>query len=412
MTTTDTFDLTLTTLTYGGECMGRLPDGRAVFVPFTLPGEKVRIRLVEEKRGFARAELIEILQPSPDRIEPQCPEFTLCGGCDYAHIPYHVQLQAKQDILRDQLTRIGGIAAPPVETTVASPLEWHYRNNVQFHLDPQGRLGCQERRSHRVVPLQTSLLAEESLNEVFSRLQFDPGSGIDRVTLRAGAGGEVMLVLESEALDTPEMTLEELDISVVHLSPGGALVLAGSPAIVMEALDRPFRVSAETFFQVNTPVAQLMVAHILETLPLTPAATLLELYCGAGLFSAFLARRVRGLVGIESSPTACADFEVNLDEFDNVELYEAPVEGVLPSLDLKPDIILADPPRAGMGPKVIEQIVKLSPQVLAYISCDPSTLARDAKRLLAANYRLERVTAFDMFPQTYHIESISLFTKK
>jgi 23S rRNA (uracil1939-C5)-methyltransferase len=391
--------------------MGRLPDGRAVFVPFTLPGERVRVRLVEEKRGFARAELLEVLEPSPDRIEPRCPEFTLCGGCDYAHMPYSLQLTAKRDILRDQLTRIGGIQDPPMEAVVPSPKQWHYRNNVQFHLDTEGRLGCQERRSNKVVPMQVSLLAEEPINEIFPLLKFDPGSGIERVSLRADADGDLILILESENIETPELTIEELPISVVHLSPAGALVLAGSGEQAFELAGRSFVVSAESFFQVNTLVAEKMVEHILQILPLLGDSSLLELYCGAGLFSAFLAPKVGRLVGIESSPSACEDFAVNLDEFENVELYEAPVEEALPHLDLKPDLVLADPPRAGMGPKVVEQVLRMAPRVLVYVSCDPSTLARDAKRLLEGGYRLERVTPFDMFPQTYHIESISLFVK-
>lgn len=405
------FEISLTHFTYGGECMGRLPDGRAVFVPFTIPGEQARVRLVEEKRGFARAELLEVLKPSPKRIDPQCPEFQLCGGCDYAHMPYSLQLKAKREIVIDQLTRIGKIEQPPVEETIASPKEWHYRNNIQLHIDPRGRLGCQERRTNRVIPLETSSLAEEAINEILPQLSFEPDAGIERVSLRAGTDGEVMLVLESENLTTPELTVEELPISVVHTSPAGALVLAGSGEITMDVLKRPFTVSAESFFQVNTLMAERMVQHILETIPGAPGETLLELYCGAGLFSAFLAPKVSRLVGIESSPSACADFEINLDEFENVELYEAPVEAALPHVDIKPDVILTDPPRAGMGPVVVKHILKMQPKMLAYVSCDPSTLARDAKLLIEGGYRLKRVTPFDLFPQTYHIESISIFVR-
>jgi 23S rRNA (uracil1939-C5)-methyltransferase len=155
-----------------------------------------------------------------------------------------------------------------------------------------------------------------------------------------------------------------------------------------------------------------MVTHLLERLPLDLASTVMDVYCGVGLFSAFLAPRVERLIGIETSPLACEDFVVNLDEFDNIELYEASAEQVLPGWEPRPDIILVDPPRSGLALPVVDAILRLSPSVLAYVSCDPSTLGRDAKRLSAGGYHLVRMTPFDMFPQTYHIESISLWEKE
>jgi 23S rRNA (uracil1939-C5)-methyltransferase len=162
---------------------------------------------------------------------------------------------------------------------------------------------------------------------------------------------------------------------------------------------------------VNTPVAEKMVKHLLANLPLTPAITLFDIYCGVGLFSAFLAPRCGRVIGVESSPSACEDFSVNLDEFDHVELYEGLAEEVLPHLEVSPDLVLVDPPRAGLEKRVVDGILKLSPQVIAYVSCDPSTLARDAKRLIEGGYKLKQVTLFDLFPQTSHIESISIFER-
>jgi len=175
--------------------------------------------------------------------------------------------------------------------------------------------------------------------------------------------------------------------------------------------DRLFHVSAASFFQVNTEMAGKMAAHLLAHLRVSPATTLLDVYCGVGLFSAFFAPRLGRLIGIESSPSACEDFAVNLDEFDNVELYEAPAEDVLPALDVKPDIAIVDPPRAGLEKRSLDALLARGPARIAYVSCDPSTLARDAARLIAGCYRLVQVTPFDLFPQTYHIESISIFEK-
>jgi 23S rRNA (uracil1939-C5)-methyltransferase len=190
------------------------------------------------------------------------------------------------------------------------------------------------------------------------------------------------------------------------------VVLAGDPYLVMQVKDRSFRVSAGSFFQVNTGMAAKMVEHVLSIVPVDRDTTLLDIYCGVGLFSAFFAEKVGRLIGIEASASACSDFAVNLDEFDNVELYEAPAEEVLPGLEVSAQVAIVDPPRAGLDKRVLQAIVDLGPQRLVYVSCDPSTLSRDARHLLAGGYQLLQVTPFDLFPQTFHIESISLFERE
>jgi 23S rRNA (uracil1939-C5)-methyltransferase len=321
-------------------------------------------------------------------------------------------LDAKVTILREQLERIGGLTDAPIRPVVPCPNPWYYRNHVQFHLTPDGRLGFQAARSNRVVPIRECHLPEEALNQVWPQIELEPVPGLERVGLRLGAEDEVMLVLESSDPQPIEFSVVELPLSAVHLGPGGVLVLAGSDSIVMEVFGRPFRVSAESFFQVNTLMAAAMVDYVQKNLPLSLDSTLLDVYCGVGLFSAFLAPKVKRLVGIEVSPSACEDFTVNLDEFDHVELYEAQAETVLRSLDFHPDAILVDPPRAGLDRQVLDGILAQGVPWLVYISCDPATLARDSKRLVAGGYRLDSITPFDLFPQTYHIESISIWIRK
>jgi 23S rRNA (uracil1939-C5)-methyltransferase len=400
-------ELTLTTLTYGGEAMGRLPDNRAVFVPFGLPGERVRVRLTEEKRGFARAELVEVLEPSPERIAPRCLHFGVCGGCHYQHLPYEAQLKVKADILRDQLKRIGKLENPPVQPTVGSPSQWNYRNHVQFHLTGAGKLGFVPARGSEVIPISECHLPEAPLNDLWPQLEFEPGTEVERVSLRAG--DELMLLLESDSPEPPELEVEA-GISVVHLYEEHPVVMVGEGSLSMQVRGRDFQVSAGSFFQVNTAMAEKMVEHVLSKLP-AALDTVLDLYCGAGLFSAFLAPRCKRLIGVESSESACEDFAVNLDEFDGVELYEGAAEDVIPHLEAEPALVLVDPPRAGLERQVLDSILKMNPPMLLYVSCDPSTLARDAARLVAGGYRLVEVTPFDLFPQTYHIESISLFQR-
>lgn len=406
----ETFDLVLEKLTYGGDAMGRLPDNRAVFVPFGLPGERVRVRLVEEKKNFARGEIVELLEPLPDRIAAKCRHFGECGGCHYQNLPYEKQLQAKTDILIDQLKRIGKIETPPVKPMVACPNPWNYRNHVQFSLDRNGKLGFQAPNSNKVIPIEECHLPETSVNDLWPQLDFEPETDVERVSLRLGMDDDLMLVLESDSPEPPDLEIEA-GVSIAHVYEGNAVIIAGSDHILMRVLGREFKVSAASFFQVNTVMAGKMVEHLLANLPISPTTTLLDVYCGVGLFSAFLASKCGRVIGIESSESSCGDFAVNLDEFDNVELYEDEAEAVIPQLEAKPDIVLVDPPRAGLDKAVVDGILKLGPRLIAYVSCDPSTLARDAARLVNGGYKLREVTPFDLFPQTYHIESISLFER-
>jgi len=406
---TQTYQVTPTKFTYGGEVMARLSDGRAVFIPYALPGETVCIRLVEDKPRYARAELVEVLDPAPERIPPKCPHFTKCGGCHYQHIPYQEQLKAKKAVLQDQLRRIGKFENAPVQDIVPSPAHWNYRNFIQFHLSPEGKLGFQAPHSKRVIPIQECHLPDELINTIWPLLELNFIPGLERVGLRSGEGDEdALLILESSDPHPFEFSVD-FPLSAVHLGPGGHLVLSGDEFTILEVGGFPFVVSAGAFFQVNTAQAEQMVTHLLENLPISPSTILADVYCGGGLFSAFLAPEVEKLIGIETSPVAAEDFMYNLADFPNVAFYEAPAENVLPHLELTPDVILVDPPRGGLARAALDGILALKPKTLAYVSCDPSTLARDALRLTQGGFQLKQVTPFDMFPQTYHIESISIF---
>ncbi len=407
----DVFKVRIERLAYGGEAVGRLPDGRVVFVPYAIPGELVRVQLVEDKARHARAELVEVLEPSAERLQPRCLHFTTCGGCHYQHMTYAAQLNAKAGILRDQMERIGGLKEMPEIETIASPEPWYYRNHLQFHLTPQGKLGFQKAHSNQTFAIRECHLPEKGIKRLWPQIDVEPAAGLARVSLRQGADEDLMLVLESSLPADLEFDVEGLPVSVVQAGPPGSLVLAGSDHIVMEILGRRFKVSAGSFFQVNTLQAANMVKHLLQNLPLERHKTVLDVYSGVGLFSAFIAPQVGRLVGIELSPEACADFTTNLDEFDNVELYEASAEEVLGNVAFQPDGIVVDPPRAGLGKKTVDGILSQGARWLVYVSCDPATLARDARQLVAGGYILHKLTLIDMFPQIYHIESMSVWKK-
>lgn len=405
--------LTLDSFAYGGECFGRSSEGRATFVPFALPGERVRIGLLEEKRGFARGEVFEVLEASPERIVPRCPHFGVCGGCHYQNLPYERQLQAKTEILQDQLQRIGKLKDPPVQPAVPSPDPWNYRNYMQFHLTDQGQLGFVSSKTvagQSVIPIEECHLPTKPLIELWNQLDIESIPGLDNVVLRVGADDDLMVVLESNEPEPVEMDID-LPVSVIHRGPGGGLVLGGDDHIVIELLGRPFRVLAGSFLLANLPMAEKMISHLLENLDFGLQDTLVYAYCGVGLFSAFLTPKVARLIGIEANPEACEDFIVNLDEFENVELYEAPVEDTLSALESTADILVADPPRSGLGRRALDGVKTLNPRVIAYMSRDPATLSRDARFLIEMGYHLQQITPFDLFPQTYHIESISFWER-
>jgi len=387
-------EVRFTSLVYGGWALGRLPDGRALFAPYLLPGERALIRVTESRTGYARGQAAEILEASPRRVTPRCRHFGECGGCHYQHLAYEAQLEAKQAVLREQLARLAGLHDPPLLDPLPSPSPWYYRNHLQFHRAADGRPGFRAFRSSRVVPISECHLPEPELAERWPLL---PAAARGRLILRRGTGGPPAVWEEKKG------------------GPGAAV----SPAAPVQ-FDLPcggFRVSPGSFFQVNTPMAARLAEEVLFRVQAGLAdggrqAAVLDLYCGVGLFSAFLAERVGRLVAVEASPEAVEDFVYNLDEFDNVEIYEAPASNVLPSLDLQPDFVLLDPPRTGLEPAVLNRLLEMRPPLVVYVSCDPATLARDARRFSLAGYCLADLALFDQFPQTGQIESITLMTRE
>jgi 23S rRNA (uracil1939-C5)-methyltransferase len=408
-TTQERLDLRLEGMAYGGEAFGRDTTGRMVFVPFALPGERISAQVIEAHAHWCRARLIEVLEPSADRVAPRCRHFGACGGCHYQHLQSLAQPAVKQAILRAQLERLGGFRDPSVSPTVSSPPVWNYRNHVQFSQASDGRLGFQAAHSHQVLPIEECHLPEPAIGAVWPALQIDPIPGLGRVALRC-AGDETQIIFHAE--DDPGVELElDLRASAVWLCPGGAHNLAGDPSLIFSVRGRPFRVHAGSFFQVNTALTSSLVDLVLDGLQISPGQTVFDLYAGVGLFSAFVAEQGAQVLSVEQSSSACDDLAFNLDDFDAVSLYQAGVEQALPALPANPDAAIVDPPRAGLGPEVAASLIAHAPARLVYVSCDPSTLARDGRMLADAGYQLERVTPVDLFPQTFHIESVSVWTR-
>jgi len=404
------FTFQLTAIAHGGAALGR-HEGRVIFVPHALPGETVRAEITEDKGRYAFARLVEVLTPSPDRVTPPCPYFgpTGCGGCQWQHIAYQTQLRFKAEIVADQLARIGSVADPVVRPAIPDSAGWAYRNHAQFHPAPGGGLGFQAAASNDTIAIEECLILHPLLSDLYATLDLDLSS-ILRLSLRAGtATGDQMLIFEMVD-DLPPSLEIDLPVScVMLLSDSRHANLIGHNHITETVAGRTYRISAPSFFQVNTVQAAHLVRLVIEYLDLQGDETVLDGYCGVGLFTAHLAERVNLVVGVELAPAAVDDLLENTAELDNVEVIEGPVEAVLPDLDVSFDAVVVDPPRAGVDRFALDALVASHPSRLVYVSCDPATLARDAKRLSRAGYRLVEVQPVDLFPQTYHVESVALF---
>jgi 23S rRNA (uracil1939-C5)-methyltransferase len=382
--------------------------GRIIRVPLGIPGEKVRVEVAGGEKRNPRAKLLEILSPAPERVTPPCKHFGVCGGCHWQHISYEGQSRFKRDNLYTQLQRIGRQAQPTVLPVMGLADPWAYRNHVQLGFDPMGVLGYKALRSHDIVPIEECWIIHPFLDELWAALEIEP-QGIARVSLRAGANtGEQLILLEGSEELPPEIEVD-LPVSLVYEQlDGGLVVLAGNDHYHERLKETLFRVSAPSFFQVNTPQAERLVELVHGYLEPRPDDTVLDAYCGVGTFAVSLAPHVAQVLGIEESPWAIEDAVVNGAGLENMELIEGVVEEVLPEIEDTFSAAILDPPRAGCALAVLQALARKRPRCIVYVSCDPATLARDVQRLSGLGYALVEAQPVDMFPQTFHIETVAL----
>jgi len=409
----ETFELELTAMAHGGSALGRYA-GRVIFVPYAIPGETVRVELEEVHTRWARGRLLEILEPSPHRVEPPCPYFGpgKCGGCHFQHIAYEAQAEYKRDVVVDQLARLGGVRDANVEEIIGAAEPWAYRNHAQFHTTPQGQLGFLTADTHHVVPIEECLILDPLLDELRVALDME-WPQLHRLSLRCGsASGDRMAIFELNEYEDFEIEVDFPVSCVILLADGESVVLMGNAYLEEHVADCDYRISANSFFQVNTAGAEALVMLVQEALAPTGSDTLLDLYCGVGLFGLSLADRVGRVLGVESDASAAADFRSNARGLEQVELLEGKVQAVLPRIQEPVDLLVLDPPRAGAGKGIVEEIARLNPRRIAYVSCDPATLARDARYLAEGGFLLHAVQPVDLFPQTYHVESVALFERR
>lgn len=396
-------ELTLTEAAYGGSSLARLPDGRAVFVPFTLPGEAVRVRITPTERPPLRADLLEILQPAAQRIPAACPHFTECGNCAYQHLPYPNQLELKTHLLRDQLQRVAGLQNPPTLPAIPAPQAFNYRPHTEFTLNTTGQLTYPVHSGGSFTP-QTCPILHPDLAALYPQLDLESIPDLHKIELRLGSEGDPLLILHGSDPQAPEFGVD-IPLSAVYLHRHGSILLAGYDHTLHEIHTRPFRVSAGAPYPALLPEG--VRAVLLQNLP--SRAHILHLHSGSGILSAFLAENAAHLTAIEENRYAAFDFEVNLDEFDTVDLYEARVELALPEVRRVPQAALLQPAGAGLARGELENLLSLKIPTLAYLSTNAASLARDARQLVRAGYSLVTLLPFDAAPQSAHISSLSVW---
>jgi 23S rRNA (uracil1939-C5)-methyltransferase len=370
---------------YGGGSLARV-EGQVLIAPFLLPGETARIEAVDPPH----ARLVGLVQPSPQRVAPACPLFANCGGCHYQHAAYEFQVARKLEILREQLQRVGKLKWDG-EIAVLSGPAWGYRNRAQFHIT-QGRIGYLAAGSHQLVPVDGDCpVSSPRLNqglEMLRRRMRDP---------------RFPRFVRSIELFTNET---EIQVNVLEADrPVGRRFYEwceSAPVVEYATGLGVFRVSPRSFFQVN----RFLVEKLVEAaLPIEGGDSALDLYAGVGLFAVPLARLFRAVTAIEAGASAARDLSVSASRAGvSIDTRNARVEDHLSKLDVAPDYVLADPPRAGLGKLVTANLERLQPPRLTIVSCDPATLARDLAAL--SSYHIETMTMVDLFPQTYHVETV------
>ena len=387
---TEKLRLSLTDMAFEGGAIGR-HDGQVVFAAYGIPGEEAVVEIERHSKDYLMGRVVEVLSPSPHRVEAPCPYFGSCGGCQWQHIDYPFQLELKARVVGEQLRRIGKFAEPSVAATVAAEERWHYRNHARFSTDRQGQLGFVSLLRRRFVRIDHCRIMHPWINGVLERLQ-GKCAGLHQVAIRYGVRTEQALIHPS---------LKEIDDSIP----------SGQASYEEELLGKRFRISGASFFQVNIRQAEVLIEVVREKLSLAQDQLLLDAYAGVGTFAVLLAPYVKRVIAIEESPAAVADAVINQAGIKNVVFYQGKVEQILPELRQRPQAAILDPPRVGCHPDTIAAILKRPPARLVYVSCDPATLARDLRALCQSGYRLQEVQPVDMFPQTFHVECVATLVR-
>ncbi len=412
-------------LVYGGSGLARLADGQTVFVPGVLPGERVRANIRKKRKGVLEAALVEVLTPSRDRIDPPCAGEQQCTGATWPHIAYPAQLRLKEEILLDSLKRTGGMAPKRPLSILPSPRPDHYRLRTQFNVrmkDRKQRIGFFRQGSYDLIEVTAPFLIHPLIDRVLTQMRtmVERLPLLQEIHINISPANEAHLLLFSALQSYPSMDgffndLHKAVPEVIGMTgfAGRKKVFSlGKNQLTLDMEGITLKATEGNFYQVNWEQNRNMVRTVLDFAAVTSSDTVLDLYCGIGNFSLPLAHRAKGVIGIESGFSAIEDAKANaaLNRITNTEFIADDMDKGLKTLlarKIRADVIILDPPRAGATLKTLERVLAFVPKKIIYVSCNPSTLARDLKFFHLFGFRLDRLQPVDMFPYTYHIECVA-----
>lgn len=398
--------LTLTGMAHGGMALGRDKSGRPIFVPMGIPGERVRVRVPTDSGRFARAELLQVLEPSPDRVIPRCRHFGVCGNCHLQHMNYAAQLRAKEDVVRDQMERVGGLKKPPIQPIRPFPEAYGYRSETALFPAGDGTLGYWSPVEQRIIRIEMCPVLQPRLEESLADIDIDL-PGLRKLVLRIGDEAELLAALEIDEVDPPELTVDYPVSVAIVLPDRTAASLIGDPFLPVTVGGRELRLSPGVEFPASAQAAALLIAAVLELAAPTSHETVLETSAGCGWLTAAMAGRAAQITVIEPNPDAVRDMIENLDEFDNIAVYEGSGEEVLPGLAAVPDVVVHHG-NGELSPAVRKWLRRLHPPRLVCLA-EVGTAAKDAKQLQKIGYRLQSAIPVDTRPQAYQIDVVSLW---
>ena len=421
------YEVEIGPVAHGGHCIARTDAGQVLFVRHTLPGERVLARVTEGEEGdrFLRADAVEILTASKDRVEAPCPYAGpgRCGGCDWQHAKPGAQRRLKGEVVAEQLQRLAGLTPEDVgwDGTVM-PAEGdklpagqvpQWRTRVQYAVDADGHAGLRRHRSHEVEPVDHCMIAAEGVSELgIEKRDWTGMASVEAIAATGSQDRQVILAPRPGA----RLPIVELDrpVSVMRIGEkdGGTHRVHGRPFVRERADGRTHRVGSGGFWQVHPKAADTLVTAVMQGLLPRKGEMALDLYCGVGLFAGALADRLgdKGAVlGIESGKRAVEDARHNLADFERVRIEQGKVDQILPRTGITEcDLIVLDPPRAGAGKQVVKHLTGLGARRIAYVACDPAALARDLAYFRDGGYRVRTLRAFDLFPMTHHVECVAI----
>jgi 23S rRNA (uracil1939-C5)-methyltransferase len=443
-------ELEVTGQAHDGAGVGKY-EGFAVFVPLTVPGETVRVRIESVKKNYARGKLLELVQAHPDRIEPVCPVYEACGSCQSQHLSYEAQLKHKRQQVADHFKRIGGMDDVLIHPVLGMSDPWRYRNKAQVPFgERQGKVvaGFYSPGSHNIIDMESCVIQHE-LNDAairFVKAQAEElgipiyneqkHAGVLRhVMVRIGSNtGEMMIVLVTNGESLPKrkelvkrlvVAFPQLTSLVQNINSKRTNVILGpknkrlwGKEVIHDTIgDVKFAISPHSFYQVNTSQTKVLYDQVLRYAALTGNETVIDAYCGIGTIALYLAKHAKQVYGVEIVPEAIRDAKANarLNGITHAHFAVGAAEQVMPKWledGIKPDVVIVDPPRKGCDPMLLKTVADMRPERLVYVSCNSATLARDAKLLLERGYRVQEVQPVDMFPQTGHVECCALLVKE